>query len=150
MKHNLLRRAAGVFLAVAAVTGAVAAGGAAASASTVPVTSWETAGWSHPAVRPPVIYVGEGGSPFVAQLHWTHWTGTTAWASGNLWTIKPDCFPEYQCPYYHRWVAVALSRPVQHGARRWYSQMTWRFTKGGRRHVWYWTLRAGDWSGPNI
>jgi hypothetical protein len=124
---------------------AIAGSAAVAGASTVPVVSANVTGW-HGTVKPRAIYVGQGGSPFVDRLHWTHWNATSAWASGELWMIKNlSCTPLYKCPYTHRWVAVTLSRAVHHGAKLFYTRMRWAYHKGGVRRLQRWSLRSGFW-----
>ncbi len=75
-------------LAGAAILGmafsGAAIGGGAADASTVPVVYAANANGWHASVKPTVIYFGQGGAPFLAQLHWSSWNGTSAWATGKL------------------------------------------------------------------
>ena len=84
-------------LAGAAILGmafsGAAIGGEAANASTVPVVYAANADGWHAHVKPAAIYFGQGGAPFLAQLHWSSWNGTSAWATGKLWTQKPGCSP---------------------------------------------------------
>ena len=148
-------------LAAAGVMSVCLLGGTAGAATAatvttgpVPVVQATTEGWHNPSVRLSGISVGQGGSPFVNRLHWTHWNATSAWASGELWMIKnSSCTPLYKCPYTHRWVAVTLSRAVHHGAKLFYTRMRWvscfrRASPGGpvgvRRPSW----RLGPWVGP--
>jgi hypothetical protein len=130
--------AAALALAVVAVTGSAAVAGAGA----VPVVSANVSGW-HGTVKPRAIYVGQGGSPFVDRLHWTHWNATSAWASGRLWMLEnPYCTPTYQCPYTHRYVAVTLSRAVHHGAKLFYTRMKWAYHQRGVRRIQRWYFRT--------
>lgn len=50
--------------------------------------------------------------------------------------------PTYQCPYTHRWVAVALRRAVHHGATLFYTRMKWAYFKRGVRHVQLWYFKT--------
>ena len=69
-------------LAGAAILGmafsGAAIGGEAANASTVPVVYAANADGWHAHVKPAAIYFGQGGAPFLAQLHWSSWNGTSA------------------------------------------------------------------------
>jgi hypothetical protein len=48
------------------------------------------------------------------NLRWSWWNGTSAWATGKLWTQKPGCSPSYKCPYYSRWAGVSLTTIRSH------------------------------------
>ena len=143
---NIALRAGGAVLAAVMLTGTGLAA-TTADASVRPVVSADVGQWARPSIKPPVIYVGQGGSPIAGQLHWTHWTAT-AWASGKLWIIKPGCYPLSSCPYSSRWTAVSLSRPEPHGSKLYYTRMNWRFYQAGRWVVWHWALRNGFWKRP--
>lgn len=68
------------------------------NASTIPVVYAAKADGWHAYVKPAAIYFGQGGAPFLAQLHWSPWNGTSAWATGKLLTQKLGCSPSYKCP----------------------------------------------------
>jgi hypothetical protein len=74
---------AGAAILGVAFSGA-AIGGGAANASTVPVVYAANAGGWHANVKPAAIYFGNGGAPFITQLRWSSWNGTSAWATGKL------------------------------------------------------------------
>jgi hypothetical protein len=141
-------------LAGAAILGmafaGAAIGGEAANASTVPVVYAANADGWHAHVKPAAIYFGQGGAPFLAQLHWSSWNGTSAWATGKLWTQKPGCSPSYQCPYYSRWAGVYLNTIRWHNGTRYYARMAVKFWYGGK---WRWDvgwLRNGFWTFPLV
>ena len=139
-------------LAGAAILGmafsGAAIGGEAANARTVPVVYAANADGWHAHVKPAAIYFGQGGAPFLAQLHWSSWNGNSAWATGKLWTQKPGCSPSYQCPYYSRWAGVYLTTIRWHNGTRYYARMAVKFWYGGK---WRWDggwLRNGFWTFP--
>jgi hypothetical protein len=55
-----------------------------AAVATVPVVHAAKADGWHGYVKPAAIYFGQGGAPFLAQLHWSSWNGTSAWATAKL------------------------------------------------------------------
>jgi hypothetical protein len=88
MKLRLLAGAAIVAFALAATAPALA--------STPPPTKVQAqvTGWAGMSVKPRNIEFGQGGKPFITNLRWSWWrNGSNAWASGKLWTVKPNCFP---------------------------------------------------------
>jgi len=126
-----------------ALTGAVIAEGT-ASASTVPVVYGSAAAlpW-HGSVRPGSFYFGQGAAPEFRNLRWTSWNGTSAQATGRLWTVKPGCSPSYTCAFGTRYVQVTLSVVRSHHGTRYYARMAVRFFYGGRWHV------VTGWLGSN-
>ncbi len=104
-------------------------------------------GW-HAHVKPAAIYFGNGGAPYITQLRWSSWNGTSAWATGKLWTQKPGCSPSYKCPYYSRWAGVYLNTIRWHNGTRYYARMAVKFWYSGK---WRWDvgwLRNGFWTFP--
>ena len=137
-------------LAGAAILGALLTGAAigqgTASASTAPVVYGDN-GW-HGNVEPGSIYFGNGGAPYLTGLHWTSWNGTSAWATGKLWTEKFGCTPSYTCPYYSRWAGVYLNTARWHGGVRYYARMAVKFWYAGK---WRWDtgwISRGYWVFP--
>ena len=142
-------------LAGAAILGlacsAAAIGAGPADAGPVPVVySAHADGW-HGYVRPAAIYFGQGGAPFLAKLHWSSWTGTSARATGKLWAQKPGCsLPSYKCPYSSRWAGVYLTTIRWHHGTRYFARMAVRFWYGGK---WRWDvgwLQNGYWAFPLV
>jgi hypothetical protein len=118
--HLVLSAAA----AVSVVTGVSATS---ASASALPVVSANVTGW-HGSVRPGHIFIGQGGSPFVRSLTWTHWGPWNAESHGRLIRQIPGCTrPSYLCPVSNRYVEVTLSRPILHSGVKFFTRMQWVF-----------------------
>jgi len=141
---------AGAVITGMALTGA-ATGAGAASASTVPVVyAADTNAW-HASVEPGRFYFGQGGAPYLTQLHWTSWNGTSAWGTGKLWAEKPGCTtPSYECPASSRWAGVYLNTVRRHNGTRYYARMAVRFFYAGK---WRWSigwLRNGFWVFPPV
>ena len=113
----------------------------AASASTVPVMYAAHADGWYGYVKPGQVYFGNGGAPFMTQMTWKSWNGTSAWGTGKLWLIKPNCYPMYKCPYSARWVGVYMSVVRTHSGHRYFARMAVKFYYGGK-----WTWRVG-WLG---
>jgi hypothetical protein len=89
-------------------------------------------------------------APFLTQLRWSSWNGTSAWATGKLWTQKPGCSPSYKCPYYSRWAGVYLNTVRWHNRTRYYARMAVKFWYAGK---WRWDtgwLRNGFWAFPVV
>jgi hypothetical protein len=147
---NIIRK----LLAGAAILGMALAGAAAvtvtASASTVPVVyAADTNAW-HASVEPGRFFFGQGGAPYLTQLHWTSWNGTSAWATGKLWIQQPGCTPSYKCPYYSRWAGIYLNTIRWHNGTRYYARMAARFYYGGK---WHWDtgwIVNGYWIFPPV
>ena len=121
---------------------------AAANASTTPVVyAANNNGWdAH--MKPGNFYFGNGGAPFFTNLRWTSWNGTSAWATGKMWTETPGCSPSYKCMYYSRWVGVYLNMIRWHNGIRYYARMAVEFRQAGR---WHWDtgwLQGGYWVFP--
>jgi hypothetical protein len=116
------------------------------AAAALPVVYSRVAGWHSGQVRPAVIYVGEGGSPFASALTWPSWTATGARANGVLHMQQPGCArPTYQCPYQKFRVKVQLSQVQSHNGVRYYSRMRWTFTGNHALHVIRWKTDNGFW-----
>jgi hypothetical protein len=132
---NIAKRIlAGAAILGMALSGA-AVGAGAASASTVPVMyGAKINGWQA-SVKPAGIYFGNGGAPYITSLHWTSWNGTSASATGKLWTQKPGCSPSYMCGYTSRWAGVYLNTVRSHNGTRYYARMAVKFWYGGK---WRW------------
>ena len=141
---------AGAAILGLALSGAALAGGA-AEASTVPVVySANADGW-HGYVRPGIIYFGQGGAPFLAKLHWSSWTGTSAQATATLWAQKPGCsLASYKCPYSSRWAAVSLTAVRLHHGTRYFARMAVRFWYGGKWRCDVGWLQNGYWAFPLV
>jgi hypothetical protein len=138
---------------VAASPPAPAAGpaGAGSSPAALPVVYSRVAGWHDGQVRPPVIYVGEGGAPYVKALTWPSWTAAGARADGELHMQKPGCaLPTSQCPYQRFGVKVQLSRVQSRDGVRYYARMRWTYTEDHVRHVIRWTISGGYWEPSGI
>lgn len=134
---NIIRK----LLAGAAILGMALAGAAAvtgtASASTVPVVYGSAAAlpW-HGYVKPGNFFFGEGVAPEFRNLNWTSWNGTSAQATGRLWTVKPGCVPPtYKCAFNTRYVQVTLTTVHSRNGIRYYAHMAVRFYYGGKWHV---------------
>jgi hypothetical protein len=149
--------AAGLLSLLAACTGAgtagrrvsgSAAGHVSAAAATRPVVFNYAEGWQHGRVEPSVIYIGNGGAPFVQHLVWSHWNGTSAYAAGILAKQSASCTkPSFQCPYHRFGVGVTLSRVETHDGVRYFSRMRWSWhTRAGAHRNTYWRTSRGFWS----
>ena len=120
--------------------------GAASSPAALPVVYSRVAGWHDGRVRPAVIYVGEGGAPYVNALSWPSWTAAGARADGDLHLQKPGCaLPAYQCPYQRFRVKIQLSEVETRDGVRYYARMRWTYTENHVRHVTRWTISGGYW-----
>ena len=114
-----------------ALAGAAAATGT-AGASTVPVVYGSAAALPWQAsVKPGNFYFGEGVAPEFRNLNWSSWNGTSAQATGRLWTVKPGCVPPtYKCAFNTRYAQVTLSVVRSHHGTRYYARMAVRFYSG--------------------
>lgn len=131
IRKTAARLLAGALLAGMALSGTVV-GASAADASTAPtVYAANNNGW-HGYTRPGSFYFGNGGAPYLTELHWTSWGAKSAWATGRLWTQKPGCSPSYKCAFSSRWVGVYLSTVRTHGGTRYYARMAVEFKNGGK------------------
>ncbi len=138
---------AGAAIAAAALSGAAAIGEGTADASTVPVVyAAHNDGW-HAYVKPGYFIFGMGGAPFFSGLRWTSWNGTSAWATGKLWTQKPGCSPSYKCAYYSRWVGVYLNTIRWHHGVRYYARMAVKFYWAGK---WRWQVGWFGYHGGTV
>ena len=150
---NIIRK----LLAGAAILGMALAGAAAgtgtASASTVPVVYGSAAALPWQAsVKPGNFYFGQGVAPEFRNLNWSSWNGTSAQATGRLWTVKPGCVPPtYKCAFNTRYVQVTLSVVRSHHGTRYYARMAVRFYSGGKwRVVTGWLGSNGFWIFPLV
>jgi hypothetical protein len=119
-----LRLLAGTALAAFALTTT-----APALADTPPPTKVQAqpTGWVGMSVKPRNIQFGQGGKPFMTNLTWAWWHTSNAWASGKLWTIKPNCFPLSNCTYNSWKAAVYLYTVKVHGSLHYFYNMAVRF-----------------------
>jgi hypothetical protein len=149
---------AGLLSLVAACTGtataghsaaARATGGVSAAAATPPVVFNYAEGWQHGRVRPRAIYIGNGGAPYVIRLAWSHWNGTSAYASGFLERQYASCLtvkPAYKCPEHRFGTGVRLSRVQTHDGVRYFSRMRWSWhARSGAHRFTYWRTAHGFW-----
>jgi hypothetical protein len=136
--------------AVAARPPARAAGAASAVAATRPVVFNYAEGWQHGRVEPRVIYIGNGGAPYLTRLVWSHWNGTSAYASGILNRQYASCLsvkPAYKCPEHRFAAGVTLSRVETHGGVRYFSRMRWSWhARSGAHRFTYWRTVRGFWN----
>jgi hypothetical protein len=127
-----------------------AASGVSAAAATRPVVFNYAEGWQHGRVRPRAIYIGNGGAPYVTHLAWSHWNGTSAYATGILNRQYASCLtvkPAYKCPEHRFGVGVTLSRVETHDGVRYFSRMRWSWhTRAGAHRNTYWRSSRGFWS----
>jgi len=135
--------------AVVAIALALTAAGAAAALTTqgarVPVAYNGVDGWSHGKTRLAVIYIG-GSDAFVRTLHWSHWTGSSAYSRGTLWvnTCRPDC----AAGHYRKYSAgVTLSQAAVHRGVRYFSRMKLSYYHGKQRDYGF---RWGTYPGATI
>ncbi len=150
---NIIRK----LLAGAAILGMALAGAAAvtgtASASTVPVVYGSAAAlpW-HGYVKPGNFYFGQGAAPEFRNLNWTSWNGTSAQATGRLWTVKPGCVPPtYKCTFNTHYVQVTLTTVHSRNGIRYYAHMAVRSYYGGKWHVVTgWLGSHGYWIFPLV
>jgi hypothetical protein len=128
-----------------------------ALANTPPPTKVQAqpTGWAGMSVKPRVIQFGQGGKPFMTNLTWSWWHTSNAWASGKLWTIKPNCFPLSNCTY-NSWKATVYLYTVKvHGSLHYFYNMAVRFYRNGawHRQVGAFKIRPGarvpSWVFPN-
>jgi hypothetical protein len=113
----------------------------------LPVVYAQAAGWREGQLRPAVIYVGEGGAPYVKALRWSGWTAAGAHADGYLRLRQPGCTrPAYQCRYLRFRVQVQLSQVQAHDGVRYYARMRWTYTRQHARQVIRWQIDRGFWS----
>lgn len=127
-----------------------AAAGVSAAAATQPVVFNYAEGWQHGRVRPRAIYIGNGGAPYVIRLSWSHWNGTSAYASGFLERQYASCLaskPAFKCPEHRYGVGVRLTRVATHDGVRYFSRMRWSWhTRSGAHRFTYWRTARGFWN----
>jgi hypothetical protein len=154
--------AAAVLVLIAVIVAAIAGGSGAGTSprparaanpvetfrpsAALPVVYSQVEGWHGGQVRPAVIYVGQGGAPYVNALKWTGWTTAGAQANGYLHVQKPGCtLPTYQCPYQSFRAQVRLSQVETHNGVRYYSRMRWTYVKNHVPRVIRWKTSKGYW-----
>jgi hypothetical protein len=93
-------------------------------------------GWVGMSVKPRNIIFGQGGSPYITNLAWSHWhNGANARASGRLHAlVNPKCQPLYRCPYTTRYVSVYLNTVKVYGTLHYFYTMAVRFYHNGAWH----------------
>jgi hypothetical protein len=102
-------------------------------------------GWSHGAVRLSTVYVG-GPDTFVRVQHWSHWTGSSAFAWGTLWA--DNCQPNCAAGHYAKYRAeVSLSRVAGHQGVSYFSRMRLRYYHASARDYGF---RWGSYRGATI
>ncbi len=113
----------------------------------LPVVYSQAGGWRDGQSRPAVIFVGEGGAPYVKALRWSGWTAAGAHADGYLRLQQPGCTrPAYQCRYLRFRVRVQLSQVQAHDGVRYYARMRWTYTRQHVHQVIRWQIHRGFWS----
>jgi hypothetical protein len=121
-----------------------------AVAATRPVAFNYAEGWQHGRVEPHAIYIGNGGAPYLTRLAWSHWNGTSAYASGVLNRQYASCLtvkPAFRCPEHRFGVGVTLSRVEKHDGVRYFSRMRWSWhSRSGAHRFTYWRTVRGFWS----
>ncbi|MGI8450341.1 MAG: hypothetical protein ACR2MP_24835 [Streptosporangiaceae bacterium] len=121
------------------------AGNPAAAASRLPVAYNGQDGWGHGTVRLSTIYVG-GPDTFVRVQHWSHWTGSSAFAWGTLWA--DNCQPNCAAGHYLKYPAeVSLSRVTAHQGVSYFSRMRLRYYHKSDRDY---RFRWGTYQGATI
>jgi hypothetical protein len=131
-----MRKTITAVISAALLTGLGAALAPAASASTRPVYYAPT--WNAE-VRPGNIVFGADGGIWVRYLRWQHWNATSAYATGRLWanTCNPTCSAGHYKKYRS---SVNLWRVRDHRQQPYYTRMTLRYWKNGRRLTHIYTL----------
>lgn len=89
-----------------------------------------TEGWANMKYRPGVIFIGQGGSPYVQHLAWRSWAaGSAITRSGQLVRMaNPYCTPTYQCPVTYKPAQVYLHDMKSHNGRPYFAKMRWSYT----------------------
>jgi hypothetical protein len=145
MRHTIRSAATAlVAAAVLAITGATAAAAASPPPGT-PLALTASATWAYLGYHPGAIYVGNGGSPFVAYLSWSApgtWTGTSAAnRAGSIVQYWPNGGPSYQWPSTARPVKVYLHDVQSHNGQPYFAKMRWSWTNShGKARVLYWKV----------
>lgn len=141
----------GAALAGAALFGTVGGSVAQATSTPVPVISNQVGGWGYYAVKPSVIQIGEGGTPYVTNLRWAQWRlHAGAFTNrGTVWIFVPGCHPLATCKPNSDAAQVRLWRPVLHKGHWYFSRMEWIYRSGGKVHDDYMQLNShGFWFPP--
>ena len=123
-------------ICAALLTGLGSALAPAASASTRPVYYAPT--W-HAMTRPGNIVFGADGGIWARYLRWQHWNGKSAYATGRLWfnTCDPTCSAGHYKKYR---ASVNLWRVRDHSKQPYYTRLTLRYWKNGRKLTHTYTL----------
>jgi hypothetical protein len=150
----LLVKKVGIAALAAVVLAFLAAGTAAAlttrnagnaAAGRLPVAYNGQDGWGHGVVRLSTIYVG-GPDTFVRVQHWSHWTGSSAFAWGTLWA--DNCQPNCAAGHYVKYPAeVSLSRVAAHQGGSYFSRMRLRYFHNSARDYGF---RWGTYQGATV
>lgn len=144
--RRLLAALAATIAAAAVIAGALVSPGL-ASASVTPGMDAHATGWLHPARSPADIEIGEGGSPYLTRLVWVQWGGSSAYGTGKLHVMNPDCTPTYLCKYHTYSARVWLHRVITHRGVLVFSRMRWIYGRAGHvQRLWL----AGGWWTPGV
>ncbi|MGO9077951.1 MAG: hypothetical protein ACLQDY_02765 [Streptosporangiaceae bacterium] len=74
--------------------------------------------------QPVRILFGQGGSPFLTDLHWYPYNHTgAATVKGYLHAVRAGCTPMVDCPYYTVPVTVTTGNTWRHDGRYYYHDM---------------------------
>jgi hypothetical protein len=108
------------------------------AASASPVRLYGNNGWYSSSVKPSSFSLGQGGSPGVGGMRWSHWT-TTAYGTGTLYldNCVPNCAIGHESKYP---ISVTLQHAKMHGSTRYFATMEWRWYAGGHLHTWWFTF----------
>lgn len=138
--------ATAVAAAATVLLGAVLWLAPAASAAVTPVMpDAHASGWTHMVRLPAHVEIGEGGSPYLTNLVWQYWDGTSAYATGWVNVMNPRCTPTYRCQYHPYSVKVWLHRVTMHHGRAVFSRMRWTYDRRDPR-VMRFRLARGWWT----
>lgn len=110
-----------------------------------------TEGWANMKYRPGVIFIGQGGSPFVQHLAWRSWTanGAITRSGQYVYQTNPYCTPTYQCPVTYKPAQVYLHDMKTHNGRHYFAKMRWSYTsRNGYHKAIYWVFRFTGGSAP--
>ena len=69
----------------------------------------------------------------------------SAWGTGKLWLMKPNCTPSYKCPYSTHWVGVYLSTVRSHNGTSYYARIAVEFQYAG---AWRWSVGWLGYAAP--
>jgi hypothetical protein len=124
-------------IAIVASLSLIAGTAGAASASTASVRVYSNNGWYSGSVKPYGFSLGQGGSPGVGGMRWSHWT-TAAYGTGTLYLDNciPYCYNGHESKYP---ISVTLQHVRMYGSTRYFATMEWRWYVSGRLHVQWFT-----------